>query len=172
MYEDLNGYTCGICDKFQMANEENGNIKFFVQCGHEYCSECFTNYYKLLIDKRNSGGDIFCPQQECDTKHTVQQIRSLISVNQFQKYEMYLQKLRDAMQDQIVTTRSRKKKRHPCFILWFLFVKLHQLIILLMQIILVTISIVLLPLLILFIVLYIATLIPFCYISEFKQHFT
>ena len=43
-------FTCEICFCEYDLKEDPTQVKMLAKCGHTFCSECFRDYYKSLIE--------------------------------------------------------------------------------------------------------------------------
>lgn len=70
-------FTCGICYMDYDASNKTGTseqVKMLEKCQHMFCAECFTEYYKSMIEKQNNHHRLKCPEYGCDTIPTDDEI--------------------------------------------------------------------------------------------------
>ena len=54
-------FYCGIC----YSDKKMGCIKY-LDCGHYYCADCFSDYYDFIIGKEGKVYKMKCPTPKCD----------------------------------------------------------------------------------------------------------
>ena len=85
-------YECPIC----YSDYPIENIYRLDGCYHSYCRDCLQNHFKLKISERQLR-KIDCPDPTCKVIITPSQIKHLVSVDDYQKYEAFL--LQDALEE-------------------------------------------------------------------------
>ena len=60
-----------------------------LSCGHTFCNECFTDYFTSMINDQNKHDQLKCPEYECQTKPTEEEVKSIINDNCFLKYKKF-----------------------------------------------------------------------------------
>ena len=77
--------TCGIC----FDDLAEADLTKLSGCEHTFCRECFTDFYKSLIEEQNKHEDLKCLQFGCTAKPTEEEIKSIIGEDCFQKFKKF-----------------------------------------------------------------------------------
>ena len=88
-------FNCGICYEDYDLNELDSKgeplyeIKMLDKCNHTFCSECFKETFRTLIEDQNRSHDIRCPQVGCGQKASEEEIARIISEDSYTKYKKF-----------------------------------------------------------------------------------
>lgn len=79
---------CQIC--YSSSCDQQG-LKFIclTDCQHSFCSECFEETYRSLIEDENALHKIKCPQFGCQNIPSEQELQNIIPLDVFQKYTRF-----------------------------------------------------------------------------------
>ena len=76
---------CGIC----YEESSNANPLYALKAcasNHKFCSECFTEDFRSLIEDQNKHADLKCPEFDCEAKPTDEEVKKAVSEATFKKY--------------------------------------------------------------------------------------
>ena len=59
--EKKNIFECGICYCEYNLSDNEVELKFLDKCGHTFCSLCFEEYYRSMIEDQNKHHGLRCP---------------------------------------------------------------------------------------------------------------
>ena len=63
---DEDTFTCSIC--YCDYDTKETPIKMLKGCGHTFCKECFSEFYRSLIEDQNKDHKLSCPEYDCEVK--------------------------------------------------------------------------------------------------------
>ena len=88
---ESNILTCDICYSSQ---SDYPDLKFVCLdlCNHSFCSDCFSETYRSLIEDQNALSKIKCPQYGCEAAPSEEEIQRLVPPEVFDKYLRYKMK--------------------------------------------------------------------------------
>ncbi|XP_041375612.1 E3 ubiquitin-protein ligase RNF14-like [Gigantopelta aegis] len=88
-------FTCNVC----FMEKPGSQCIQFATCDHVYCKKCMTDYFIVQIQDGNVGS-LTCPDHECDSQALPSQVKDLVSVKLFTRYDDLLLKTSlDLMKD-------------------------------------------------------------------------
>ena len=88
-------FECKICYcEYELSDPEFA-VKM-LSCGHSFCSLCFSDYYKSLIEDQNRHHALKCPQTGCEIKPSLEEIQGIIDRNCLNKYIRFQNNLKVA----------------------------------------------------------------------------
>ena len=70
--------TCEICYEDQSSTPSITFIKL-TSCHHSFCSLCFEEFFRSLIEDQNALDLLKCPQHGCDAKPSESEIKQIVS---------------------------------------------------------------------------------------------
>ena len=76
--EDLENQTpnsslffCSICyGEYDLAIDKTISVKMLDKCKHAFCSDCFTETFRSMIEDQNKFARLKCPEYGCDNYPT------------------------------------------------------------------------------------------------------
>ena len=85
MVSERTALHCQIC---YSSSCDYPDIKFVSlnDCKHSFCSECFQETYRSLIEDQNALEKIKCPQFGCDVKPSEEDLQQILPQKIFEKY--------------------------------------------------------------------------------------
>ncbi|XP_010901237.3 E3 ubiquitin-protein ligase RNF14 isoform X1 [Esox lucius] len=90
---DGQAHDCGICFMSRLGCSQ------FRECGHIYCNKCMSEFFVVQIEEGNIHG-LTCPQPDCSSTATPSQVKQLVGVELFTRYDrLLLQSTLDRMAD-------------------------------------------------------------------------
>ncbi|KAL1023377.1 hypothetical protein UPYG_G00040070 [Umbra pygmaea] len=97
---DGQAHDCGICFMSKLGCSQ------FRECGHVYCNECMSEFFTIQITEGNVHG-LICPEADCSSTATPSQVRQLVGVELFDRYDrLLLQSSLDRMPDVMYCPRK------------------------------------------------------------------
>ncbi|CAH1778616.1 unnamed protein product [Owenia fusiformis] len=98
---ELTCFTCSIC----FSEKYGGQCLKFYDCGHVYCQGCMAGYFEVMINDGNVKA-LTCPNDKCESQATPAQVKELVPVELFEKYDrLLLQTTLDTMADVVYCPR-------------------------------------------------------------------
>ena len=79
---------CGICYEADSAENPLYSLQACTQ-KHMFCSECFTEDFRSLIEDQNKHQDLKCPEFNCELKPTDDEVKKAVSAQTYEKYQQF-----------------------------------------------------------------------------------
>jgi len=80
--------VCSVCYDEQSDQMEEEGLKFIslAKCGHQFCSSCFSEFFRSLIEDQNQHDKLRCPQQGCSVIPSEVDLKSIVTPEVFEKF--------------------------------------------------------------------------------------
>jgi len=79
-------FNCGICYcDYDLKSSEfkHMDIKMLSKCNHAFCGDCFTEYYRSLVEDQYKMNNLKCPQHDCKEVPSKEEVEAIMSKNCF-----------------------------------------------------------------------------------------
>jgi ariadne-1 len=92
-----NIFSCGICYIDYNLEAKETQIKFLEKCGHKFCSECFGECFRALVEDQGKSHLLKCPEVGCGQMPTEEEVKDMLENDCFEKYVKFNNNLRVAI---------------------------------------------------------------------------
>ena len=87
--KNYNLFTCGICYEEYDASSPEFQVKMLNSCEHTFCAECFTEYFRSLVEDQNKHHLLICPEAGCGVKASEEEIKQILQEDCFKKFKRF-----------------------------------------------------------------------------------